>query len=61
MLTKEQILNHIKTLAKTQGFYCGLLHNINQDSSILDKLEAQHFNDVVDLIMYIETDKLLIL
>ena len=54
MLTKEQILNHIKTLAKTQGFYCGLLHNINQDSSILDKLEAQHFNDVVDLIMYIE-------
>ena len=31
MLSKEQILNNIKTLAKTQGFYCGLLRNINQD------------------------------
>lgn len=54
MLSKEQILNHIKTLAKTQGFYCGLLNRINKDSSILDELEAQHFNDFVDLIMYIE-------
>lgn len=53
-MDKEQILSVIRTLAMSQGFYGRLLEAIEEDDSILDKLEEQNFGDVVDLVMYIE-------
>lgn len=54
-MTKEQILNTIKSLAMSQGFYGRLLRDINDDESILDELVAQNFADSLDLVMYLES------
>lgn len=54
-MNREQIKQAIEQLAKSQGFYCRLLEDIENDGSILDKLEEQHFNDVVDLILFLES------
>lgn len=53
-MNKEQILNEIKTLSKSQGRYGRLLYAIEEDESILDMLEQQNFNDVVDMILFFE-------
>lgn len=53
-MNKQEILNTIKSLAKSQGFYCRILQAIEKDESILDKLEEQNFKDTVDLIFYFE-------
>lgn len=54
-MTREEILENIKILSIGQGFYGRLLDTIEEDETILDDLEAQHFNTVVDMIMYIES------
>ena len=54
VMDREQILNVIRGLAMSQGFYGRLLQQIDEDTEILDELENQHFTDVVDLILYIE-------
>lgn len=55
-MNKQEILEAIRNLALSQGFYGQLLDQIYDDETeeILDELEAQNFKDVVDLIMYIE-------
>lgn len=53
-MNKEEILNTIKSLAKSKGFYCRILQVIEEDGSILDKLEKQNFKDNIDLIFYFE-------
>ena len=53
-MDREQIKNAIKELAKSQGMYGRLLQKIEEYPELLDELEAQDFNDVVDMIMYIE-------
>lgn len=53
-MDREQILNAIRGLAMSQGFYGRLLQRIDEDTEILDELENQHFTDVVDMILYIE-------
>lgn len=53
-MDKEQIYNTIKSLASSQGFYGGILAQIDDHPEILDILEAQNFTDIVDLIMYLE-------
>jgi hypothetical protein len=53
-MTKEQILDAIKSLAMSQGFYGRLLRSINENPAILDELESQHFSDSLDMVMYLE-------
>ena len=54
-MKKNEILDFIKSMAKSQGFYGGLLNAINEDNSILDTLEEQNFKDPIDMIIYLES------
>lgn len=51
-MNKEQILKTIKDLAKSQGLYGRILHNMNDE--ILEYLEEQNFENPVDLVLFIE-------
>lgn len=53
-MTKEQILDAIKSLAMSQGFYGRLLRNIDENPAILDELEEQHFKDSLDMVLFLE-------
>lgn len=58
-MKRDEILRHIKELARSQGFYGRLLESIEEASkedreNFLASLEAQNFNDVIDLILYLE-------
>lgn len=54
-MTREEILENIRMLAKSQGFYGRILRAIEEDDSILDTLEEQNFKDVIDLVLYLES------
>lgn len=56
---REQIIDTIKNLAKSQGFYSRLLNCINnardeEREAFLSELEEQKFKDTVDLVIYLE-------
>lgn len=53
-MTKEQILGAIKSLAMSQGFYGRLLCAIDENPAILDEMEAQHFKDTLDMVLWLE-------
>lgn len=57
-MKKEEILDSIRTLASSQGFYGRLYEALSAGSeeseSVLDDLERQGFNDIVDLVLYLE-------
>ena len=55
-MNKKEIYKNIKELAKSQGYYCNLLKIIDADDSgnILAVLENQNFNDVIDMILFLE-------
>lgn len=57
-MNREQILESIKSLAKSKGFYGRLYKRLtdnSEDSEIfLNVLEEQNFKDTVDLILFIE-------
>ena len=53
----NEILETIKMLAKSQGFYGRLLNDIEtseEREDILAELESQNFKDPVDLVMFFE-------
>ena len=58
----KQILNEIKQLAMSQGFYGRLFSNLMQIKEyeperwgeIVDTLEGQHFADPVDMVLFFE-------
>ena len=53
----NEILETIKMLAKSQGFYGRLLNSIEtseERENILAELESENFGDVVDLVMFFE-------
>ncbi len=59
-MNKYQILNAIRDLAMSQGFYGRLLEQIDEMSEeareeYLNNLEQQCFVDVVDLVIYLES------
>lgn len=62
-MDRKQILDEIKTLAMSQGFYGRLLQNINdikeeseeKYEALMTELEKQNFKDSVDMILYFET------
>lgn len=59
----KDILNAIRELANSQGFYGRLLrdlielkeNDLEQYNSIKEELESQNFHDTLDLIMYLES------
>ena len=57
-MTKQEILDSIKSLAFSQGFYGSLYEKLSNNSKesneILDKLESLNLKDSVDLVMYLE-------
>lgn len=53
-MNREQILNNIRMLSNSQGFYCRLYNDIKDNDEALDYLEQQNFKDVVDLILFLE-------
>lgn len=54
-MSKEEILSCIRTLAASQGFYGRLYEQIHDNTAALDYLEQQHFKDVLDLVLFLET------
>lgn len=53
-MTKEQILNVIRELSYSQGFYGRLLADIKDNEEYLSFLEGMNFKDRIDLILYFE-------
>ena len=57
-MKKEQILEAIKNLAKSCGFYQrtyeALSSGTEQSEKMLSHLVARNFKDAVDLVLYIE-------
>ena len=62
-MKRAQILETIKQLAKSQGFYGRLLYNLESAESynpesyeeFMTELENKNFSDAVDLVIYLET------
>ena len=53
----NEILETIKMLAKSQGFYGRLLNAIEtseEGENLLAELESENFKDPVDLVMFFE-------
>ena len=61
-MDREQLMQVIRSLAKSQGFYGRLLHGIQElqksdpegADRLLSVLEAQKFKDALDVILYFE-------
>ena len=58
-MKRHAIIECIKKLAASQGYYCRLLQainsmNNNDREALFEHLEAQNFAGPVDLVMYIE-------
>lgn len=57
-MNKKEILEMIKSLASSQGFYTRLYQYLSEGSEeseeYLDMLEEKNFKDPVDLILYLE-------
>ena len=57
-MNREQILNAIRSLAASQGFYGrlyeALTNGTEQSENFLATMEAQNFGDVVDMVMWLE-------
>lgn len=58
-MKKEEILQAIRSLAASQGFYGRLLIILTSDEpdavAYLEYLEEQNFKDTVDLVMFLES------
>lgn len=54
----EEILNGIKELAKSQGFYGRLYRDLMEDKELMENFkkatERQNFTDIVDFVMWLE-------
>lgn len=60
MMGKNDIMNAIRSLAGSQGFYGRILSDLNDMAKedrekVLDTLEAQNFNDTVDMVLWFES------
>lgn len=53
-MKREEILDHIKFLSKSQGFYRRLYEQIKDNEEALSYLEEQNFKDLLDLVIFLE-------
>ena len=59
-MKRDEILQTIRSLAKSQGFYSALLECIEnateeQNDQFFSHLEAMNLKDAVDLVIYLES------
>ena len=59
-MSYEEFLKNIETLSLSQGYYGRLLRQLEDlDDEELEKvktkIESQHFNDMLDIVMYFES------
>ena len=54
----QEILNGIRELAKSQGFYGRLYRDLMEDDELMENFkkatERQNFTDIVDFVMWLE-------
>lgn len=57
-MTKTEILNVLRVLSNSQGFYGRMYRTLSDNSedskNFLEKLENENFRDAVDLLTYLE-------
>lgn len=53
-MNKEQILQTIKFLSSSQGYYGRLYEELVDNEEVLNYLEQQNFKDAVDMILFLE-------
>lgn len=54
IMNRDEILNTIKSLASSQGFYGRLYEQLYDNDDALEYLERQNFQDPVDMILFFE-------
>lgn len=53
-MNKQEIMDAIKSLAQSQGFYGRLYRTLKENSEALEFLEKQNFKDSLDMVMFLE-------
>lgn len=53
-MTKEEIMEAIKSLAKSQGFYGRLYEFFKENPDALEHFAKQNFKDSLDMVMFLE-------
>ena len=53
-MNKKDILHAVEMLSCSQGFYCRIYMELQENEDFLNYLVEQNFNDVVDMIMFLE-------
>lgn len=53
-MTAQEIMETVKSLASSQGFYCRLYETLKENQEALDFLAKQNFKDSLDMIMFLE-------
>ena len=53
-MNKQEILNTVKNLARSQGFYGSLYEGLINNPEYLEELSKLNIKDEVDLILYLE-------
>lgn len=53
-MTKEEIMEAIKSLAPSQGYYARLYDTLKEHPEALEFLEKQNFKKPIDIIMFLE-------
>jgi hypothetical protein len=54
-MNKEEIMETIKSLARSQGFYGRLYETLKENPDALEFLEKQNFKDSLDMVMFLES------
>nr|DAR13264.1 MAG TPA: hypothetical protein [Caudoviricetes sp.] len=54
IMTKEEIMEAIKSLAKSQGFYGRLYEFFKENPEALENFAKQNFKDSLDMVMFLE-------
>ena len=53
-MNREEILNVIIGLSRSQGFYGRLYRDICENEAILDEMVAQNFATPLDMVLWLE-------
>lgn len=53
-MNAQQILDAVRGLAASQGFYGRVLEQLEDNADALEYLAAQKFGDVLDLVLFLE-------
>lgn len=53
-MSKEEIMEAIKALSHSQGFYSRLYEHLKEDENLLDFIARHNIKDTVDLVMFLE-------